>query len=329
MSPASKSYAPLQIGGRTVPVTNLDKILWPDDGYTKGDLIAYYRTVAPYALPYLAGRPLTLERFPNGVGGESFFEKNAPRGLPTWVETVHVPSDHGRHSAIDFVVCNDEATLAYLGNLAAVVLHVWTSRAEALDVPEFLFFDLDPWEGCTLANLAYVTLAFRDTLLDIGLTPLVKSSGGSGLHILVPLAPRYDYAVCKQFSELIARRIHGLLPERTTLERMTAKRPLGTVYLDYVQVGKGKTMVAPFSVRARAKAPVSMPLEWTEVEAFSRKRAKGTSSEFERWTIRNVPALLGREGDPWRKAWKKQRLESALRRARARWTVTQGTSEAP
>ena len=317
---AAATRTALEVGGRSLSISNIDKVLWPRDGFTKGDLIAYYRAVAPYCVPYLRGRPLTLERFPDGIDGEAWWEKNAHRGLPPWIPTIVVPSSGGRHDSIAFMVCNDEPSLVYVANLAGIVLHVWTSREPTLDVPDFILFDLDPWEGCTLANLATVAIAFRDALHEIGLQPLVKTTGGSGFHVLVPLQPRYDYDLIKSFGELIARRIQGLMPERTTLERMTKKRPAGTVYLDWVQVGKGKTLVAPFSVRARDGAPVSMPLDWETVAAMQRKRAKGTEAEMLRWTIRNVPGLLAKSGDPWAgNGWKPQRLEAALKNARSLW----------
>jgi bifunctional non-homologous end joining protein LigD len=312
---------PVEIDGRALVFTNRDKMLWPTDGYTKGDLIAYYRAVAPYLLPHLRGRPLTLERYPDGIAGESFFEKHAQRYLPTWIERYTVPHGSGTRTPIDFIVCNDEATLAYVANLAAIVLHVWTSRQNAIDEPDFLFFDLDPFDGCTLANLAKTALALRDALAEIGLAPLVKSSGGSGLHVVIPLVPGYSYDFCKGFGELVMRTLHGRLPETTTLLRMPAKRPKATVYLDYVQIGRGKTMVAPFSARPRDGAPVSMPLDWSEVEAMSRKRAKETEGEFARYTIKNAPALLEARGDLWgERFWKEQKLEPALEKAQKAWT---------
>jgi bifunctional non-homologous end joining protein LigD len=308
----------VEVGERSLQITNVDKVLWPRDGYTKGDLIAYYRAVAPFALPHLHGRPLTLERYPNGIDGEGWWEKNIPRGLPDWVHTVKTGAS-SRRDVLEFIVCDDEATLAYVANLGSIVLHVWYSRTPTLDVPDFILIDLDPWEGCTLATLARVALAVRDELAAIGVTPLVKTTGGSGLHAVVPLEPRYDWDTAKGFSELIARRVHTVLPDLTTLERMTAKRPAGTVYLDYVQVGKGKTYVAPFSVRPRDHAPVSMPIAWSEVEAMRRKRAKETMPEMTRWTIANVPALLEKHGDPWAEVWTPHHLETALSNARSLW----------
>jgi bifunctional non-homologous end joining protein LigD len=307
------------IGGRSVALSNPDKVLWPKDGYTKGDLVAYYRTMAPYILPYLTGRPLTLERFPDGIDAASWWEKDKPRGLPAWVKTTTVPSTHGKNDTVEFIVCDDEATLAYVANLGAIVLHVWYSHLPKLDTPDFILIDLDPYE-CGIATLARVALCFRDELERIGLQPIVKTTGGSGLHVLLPVQARYDYDTAKHFAELLARRVNGLLPDDTTLERAIARRPKGRVYLDYVQVGKGKTYVAPFSVRARDGAPVSMPLGWHEVEAMRRKRAPDTASEMRRWTIKNVPALIKKSGDPWSaEGWKPQRLEKALSNARSLW----------
>ncbi len=312
----------VEIGGRSLVLSNRTKILWPEDGYTKGDLIAYYQAVAPYLLPHLRGRPLTLERYPDGIAGESFFEKHAPKYLPPWIERATVPHGSGNRSApIDFIVCNDEATLAYVANLGSIVLHVWTSRTDALDEPDFLFFDLDPFEGCTLATLAKTAVTLREALAEIGLVPLVKSSGGSGLHVVIPLVAGHSYEFCKGFGELVMRTLHARMPEATTLLRMPAKRPKGTVYLDYVQIGRGKTMVSIFSARPRAGAPVSMPLDWTEVEAMTRKRARETEGEFARFTIKNAPALLGERGDLWGgRAWKEQKLEPALRKAQKAWS---------
>jgi bifunctional non-homologous end joining protein LigD len=317
MSPAAKTA--LTIGKRSLSVTNLDKVLWPRDGYTKGDLIAYYRAVAKWLLPHVQGRPLTLERYPNGVDEAGWWEKHIPRGLPEWVQTVSTEGST-RGDKIEFIVCDDEATLAYVANLAAVVLHVWYSRTPTLDVPDFILIDLDPYDGCTLATLAKVALAARDELAAVGVTPLVKTTGGSGLHLVIPLEPAYDWEHAKGFSELIARRIHDVVPDLSTLERTIKKRPKGTVYLDYVQVGKGKTYVAPYSVRARDGAPVSMPIAWSEVEAMSRKRAKTTGPEMARWNIVNVPKLLAKHGDQWSEGWTPYRLEKVVSAARSLWT---------
>jgi bifunctional non-homologous end joining protein LigD len=316
---ARRTVTTVEIGGRTLELSNAEKVLWPEDGYTKADLVAYYRAAAPYLLPHLAGRPLTLQRYPDGIEGPSFFEKDAPRGTPEWVHTVTVPSEYGKRGEVRYAVCDDEPTLVFVANLATIVLHVWTSRIPKLDAPDLLLFDLDPGDECTVATLAKVAVAFRAALDGIGLRALVKSTGGAGLHVIVPLEPRYDYDLAKGFAELVARHVNGSMPAETTLERSTKRRPAHAVYLDYVQVGRGKTLVAPYSVRARRGAPVSMPLAWDEIDAMTRKRGRDTEAENARYTIANVPRLVGKRGDPWRDAGKGQRLEKPLAAARKTW----------
>jgi len=318
---AKKTESTVDVGGRSVKLTNQEKVLFPNDGYTKGDLVAYYRAVAPVILPYLRDNPLTMERFPDGIAvTRGIWEKQMPRYTPEWVDRVTIAPSTGEPRDVTYVVVNDEAALVWVANLAAITLHIWYSRAPTIDVPDVILFDLDPGERCPLARLAKVALAFREELANIGITPLVKTTGGMGLHVIVPLEPHYDYDVAKGVSELVARRIHSVLPKDATLERALAKRPDDVVYLDWVQVGKGKTYVAPFTVRARDGAPVSMPLAWRDVEAMRRKRALETTAEMRRWTIANVPGLVAKHGDPWRReGWKPQSLESALSKARSLW----------
>jgi bifunctional non-homologous end joining protein LigD len=310
-----------RIAGRVISLSNLEKVLWPRDRYTKGDLIDYYERVAEYAVPYLEQRPLTLQRYPDGIDKQTFFEKELPRGTPDWVDRVTLPTPGGRRSHTTFIVCNDAPTLVWLANMATIVLHIWTSRMPALEEPDFVIFDLDPGERCTLKTLATVALRFRELLRSIGLNALVKTTGGFGLHAIVPLASGYSYDTVKVFAEIVARQAAAELGELTTLQRTIAKRPQSAVYLDWVQVGQGKTIVAPYSVRARDGAPVSTPLHWTEVEAFSRRRtAIAPADEFAKFNIATTAKRLAREGDLWGpKYWKKQRLEPALNKAKRLW----------
>lgn len=318
---AAAERVSVKVGSRTLSLSNLDKVLWPRDGYTKGDLIQYYRSVAEAILPHVKDRPLTLQRYPNGIDEGSFFEKSLPKGIPDWVARVTTRgAEAGRK--ITYIVCNDEPTLVYVANLASIVLHVWTSKVETLDEPDFVFFDLDPGEACTLKTLATVAVAVRDALDGIGLQALVKTSGGMGLHVFVPLAGGYTYESAKLFAELLARHVAASDPASVTLERTLKKRDPSAVYLDFVQVGRGKTYVPAYGVRARDGAPVSTPLEWSEVEAFVRKR--GTIApwdEFGKHTIATTGKRLTAKGDLWSgKAWKKQRLEPAVDRAQKKWS---------
>src|SRR5579871_4129576 len=275
-----------RVGARTLSLSNLDKVLWPRDGYTKGNLIDYYEHVAEYAVPYLAGRPLTLQRYPDGIDKETFFEKHLPRGTPDWIDRVTLPTPGGRRSDTTYIVCNDAPTLVWLANMASIVLHIWTSRMPALEEPDFVIFDLDPGERCTLKTLAVVALRFRALLESIGLNALVKTTGGFGLHVVVPRRAGYSYDTAKIFAESVARKAAADLGELATLQRTIAKRPQNSVYLDWVQVGQGKTIVAPYTLRARDGAPVSTPLHWAEVEAFSRRRtAVAPADEFAKFNI--------------------------------------------
>lgn len=299
MSPRSGTQAGAKIGGKTLALTNLDKVLWPADGYTKGDLINYYRSVAQWILPYLKDRPLSLERYPNGINKPGFFEKNAPKSTPPWVRTISLEAG-GKRDRVSYILCNDEATLAYVANLGSIALHVWMSRANSLDKPDFILFDLDRGERCSLKTLATVALALADELHRHGMRPIAKTTGGSGLHVFEWLSGAYTYDRARDFTRDIATKMQEKLPKLVTLERLIAKRPRDMVYMDWAQVGRGKTVVMPFVVRPHPKAPVSMPLSWAEVSRMSRSHNSDPATYFARFNLGNVPGILRRKGDPWK-----------------------------
>lgn len=309
----------LRVGSRTIQFSNLDKVLWPRDGLTKGDLIKYYVSVATWLIPYLKDRPITLQRWPNGVNAPMFFEKNAPRGLPDWVQTVVVGDPKSEHGRIRYVLCNDVATLAYLANLAAITLHAWISRRQAADHPDWALFDLDPGPSCPLRTLASVALAIRKALIQLGVKPLVKTTGGDGIHLMFRLGPGHSYDDLRDFVEIVSRKVAADRPGEVTLERRIAKRIRSAVYIDYLQVGKGKTIVFPYVVRGRAGAPVSFPLTWSRVEAMARKKTRGDADELHHWTIENVPGLLRRSEDEWARSPARYSLKAPLRKARSTW----------
>lgn len=313
------------VAGRVITFSNPDKVLFPRDSITKGQLVAYYRRVAPYLLPQLHDRPLTMQRFPDGIDGMSFFEKDAPKYVPDWVQRYETaaPGAASGRGKVAYIICNDEATLAWVANLASVVLHVWTSKLPDLESPDFLFFDLDPGDRCSIGKLARVALAVRSELQEIGLEPIVKTSGGAGLHVIVPLAQRYSYEDLKLFAEAVARRLAQTKTADVTLERSVAKRPEDRVYFDWVQVGRGKTIVPAYAVRARDGAPVSTPLQWDEVEAYARKRSGSPPDVFAAFTMQTIFKRLDKTGDLWSKrAWKAQKLEPAIKKARSAWHET-------
>jgi len=203
----------VDIDGRAVTLSNPEKLLWPEDGITKGELVAYYRDVAAFIVPHLADRPLTLERYPDGIADESFFEKHAPRGIPDWVRTIEIPSEHGKRATTNFVICDDEATLAYVANLGSIVLHVWTSKASSLDVPEFVFFDLDPHDGCTIATLGRVAVGMRDVLREVGARAARQELGRLGTARRRPARAR-----------LYLRRLQGVRGDRGSDAARSAAR---------------------------------------------------------------------------------------------------------
>ncbi len=245
-----------------VTFSNRDKIFWPEDHYTKGDLIDYYRAIAPWILPYLKDRPVVLTRYPDGIHGKSFFQKNAPDFAPEWIQTVTIHSE-GSQRDIDYFVCNDEDTLLYLANLGTIPLHVWSSRVETIDRPDWSVIDLDP-KDAPFAHVIRLAREIKKLCDELGLPTYVKTSGSTGLHVLVPLGQQLDFRGSRTLAELIARLVVERNAEIATVARALSDRE-GKVYIDYGQNGWGKLIVAPFCLRPNIAAPVSATLKWTEV----------------------------------------------------------------
>ncbi len=271
-----------------VPFTRPDKVFWPEEGFTKGDLIDYYRAVSKWLLPYLADRPVVLDRYPDGIHGKNFFQKNAPDFAPDWIRTESIWSEEGA-SETAYFVCDDEETLLYLANLGAIPLHVWSSRFRTLQAPDWSILDLDAKEA-PFADVIEVARAIHALCESIELPSFAKTSGATGLHVLIPLGGTCTYAQSKQLAEVLSRVVSSELKELCTIARTVAARK-GRVYLDYLQNGYGKLLVAPLSVRPRPGATVSTALLWDEV-------APGLDPEA--FTIRTVPERLERGGDPLR-----------------------------
>jgi bifunctional non-homologous end joining protein LigD len=253
----------IKIGGKKLKVTNLNKVYFPDDGITKGDLIEYYRKVSGFMLPYLKGRPESLNRHPNGIYGESFYQKDVKDQPPDWVHIEKIYSEHNEKD-INYLVCNDEATLVYLANLGCIEINPWFSRVENLDYPDYLVLDLDP-EDISFDKVVEAALAVKEILDIAGAKSYCKTSGATGLHIYVPLNAQYNYDVARDFAHLVAQFVHYKIPDFTSLQRSPSKRQK-KVYLDYLQNRTGQTLAAPYSVRPRQGAPVSTPLKWSEVK---------------------------------------------------------------
>jgi bifunctional non-homologous end joining protein LigD len=271
---------------RVVRFSNLEKVFWPVDGYTKGDLIRYYETVAPLLLPYLRDRPLVLTRYPDGITGKSFFQKDAPDFVPSWVRTERIYSKDAERE-IDYFIVNDRATLSYVINLGTIPLHLWSARLHALDRPDWLILDLDP-KGAPFTDVVAVAQALHRILDALDLPSYVKTSGASGLHILVPLGARYTHEESRTFARLLALLGVEAVPEIATIARPIQQRE-GKVYVDFGQNGHGRTIVAPYSVRPLPGAPASCPLEWREVTP---------DLDPARLTIATVPARFRTRSDP-------------------------------
>lgn len=264
--------------------SNSNKVFWPDLGITKGDLLKYYLKVSKFLLPYLAGRPESLNRFPDGVGGESFFQKNVEKP-PIWMNTFKDVSGEDQHE-VNYIICDDIQGLEYIINLGCMDLNVWNSKAKNPDKPDYMIFDLDP-EDINFDHVLETALVFKKVLKSIGIKSYPKTSGKRGIHIYVPLGHKYTFNQVSDFAHLIAMQVHTMLPKITSLERSPKKRQ-GKVYLDFLQNHLGATTASPYSVRAVPAASVSMPVTWNEVE-------KGIKPED--FTIKNAMTRIEKLGD--------------------------------
>jgi bifunctional non-homologous end joining protein LigD len=271
-----------------VNVTNPDKVFWPDEGLTKADLVAYYRAVAKWLLPYLADRPLVLTRYPDGIDGKSFYQKDAPAYAPDWIRLETLWSEGSEREIRYFVIENEEG-LAYVANMAAIPLHIWSSRMTSLQHPDWCILDLDP-KGAPFANVVRVARVIDKLCDQVELPHFVKTSGSTGLHVLIPLGARYTHEQSRSMAELLANCVVKQLPDIATVERHLDARD-GKVYVDYLQNGHGRLLVAPYSVRPVPRATVSMPLAWKQVTS---------RLDMFRYDLRTVPGLLAKQkADPF------------------------------
>jgi bifunctional non-homologous end joining protein LigD len=277
----------VKAGARTVKVSNWHKIYWPEEGITKGMLIEYYQEVAGIMLPYLKDRPQSLNRHPHGITGSSFYQKDINFDPPDYVQTKEIWSESNQKN-INFLLCQNEATLIYLANLGCIEINPWFSRVQHLEKPDYLVLDLDP-EDIDFGAVVKTAQAVRQVLEAAGLPGYPKTSGATGLHIYVPLAAKYDYDQAKQFAEIVARLVNDKLPDITSVLRSPAKRQQ-RVYVDFLQNRHGQTLAAPYSVRPKPGATVSTPLDWREVNSKLRPG---------QFTIKNTLRRLDKLGDIW------------------------------
>jgi len=261
------------VDGLCLKLTNLDKEFWPG-GLTKAHLIKYYSEVAPVLLPYIARRPLVMKRYPDGITGESFYQKECPSYAPDWIKTASIL--HRRSGKrVNYIICSNTATLLWLANQGCIEVHAWLSsfkennekipKYEQLNCPDIAVMDLDPPEGFDFGEVCRVAVLARHILEEFGLKSFPKTSGARGMHIFIPLQPYYTFDRVAEAMEYVAKIVHKACPMYTTLERSVKKRG-NKIYLDYLQNGRGKTMVFPYSLRPLPGAPVSTPLAWHELE---------------------------------------------------------------
>lgn len=291
----------LEVDGHTIEISNRDKLLFPESDITKGDVIDYYRRIASIMLPHMKGRPLTMQRFPDGIEGGGFYEKRAPDYFPPWIRRVSIMVE-GENEEQEQIICEDEATLTYLANQACLTHHIWLSQADRLHQPDKLIFDLDPpTEAFEPVRQAAYDL--RDLLEEVGLRPYLMTTGSRGLHVVVALDRSAGFDAVRSFARDLAQVLADRFPERLTIEQRKAKRE-GRLFLDYLRNAYGQNSVAPYSLRAKPGAPVATPLDWSELH----DQELGSQS----YTIQNVFRRMGQKEDPWQEFGRRsQALEDA------------------
>jgi bifunctional non-homologous end joining protein LigD len=272
----------LEVEGRRIKLTNLEKILFPEDGYTKADLIRYYTEVSPYLVPWLRDRPLTLKPFPDGIHGTHFYQKNKPGFTPDWITSWTDP----REPENAYVLANDMATLVWMANYTAIEIHPRLARADDPEKPDNVMIDLDPAEGATWDDVKEVARVVKEVLDDLGVVGFPKTTGSRGIHVLVPIARRYTFEESRAFALRVGQLAREKLPKLVTLEFSKAKRR--GIYIDYLQNTRAKSTAGPYSVRPIRRAPVSAPLRWEEIAALGRPDA---------FTMMNMAARLDAVGD--------------------------------
>lgn len=296
----------VELDGKRFRLTHLNKLYWPESGYTKRDLLGYYYRVASVILPFLKDRPLVLRRYPDGITGQAFFQKNLQEGIPDWLETIAIKSEGAKDkSEVHYAIANDLASLLFLTGLGCIDHNPWSSRRDDLEHPDYFFFDLDPSEGTEFSTVITLARILYRKLDDIGLKVFLKTSGATGFHIYVPVERGYTYEQLRIFGEIVSRLVTAEAPDLVTHERIVAKRPAGSVLIDVAQNAEGRPLASPYSVRAFPKAPISTPISPSELRPTLRP---------ERFNLKTFPRRLREKGDLWADFWRSgQRIENALR----------------
>ena len=301
----SQSEAFVEMDGVSLRLTNLNKVYFPNDRYTKRNLLAYYYHIAPLLLPFLRDRPLVLRRYPNGIDGQAFFQKDSGKDAPEWIKTVAIESE-SKSKPIRYFVANDRASLLYLTNLGCIDHNPWSARTDDLEHPDYIFFDLDPTDGTPFADVVKLGKLLASKLREIGMKVFLKTSGATGLHIFVPVERVYTYEQVRQFVQTIASLTSQDYPKLITSDRTVRKRPKGSIYIDAHQNSSGQSLASVYSVRAFPHAPISTPITADELTP---------KISPETWNISSIRSRIDKVGDLWADFWKhRQRLEPAVKR---------------
>lgn len=279
----------IKIGCRAIQVDNLDKFMFPDQGITQGDLIDYYRRIADTILPHLKGRPLTMQRFPDGLDEGGFYQRTAADYYPDWIRTVSIPVEQDREEKPQ-VVCDDLATLVYLVDQGCITVHVWLSRADKLDHPDKLILDLDPPDD-DFESVRAAAQALHDLFEEVGLAPFVMTTGSRGLHVVTPLDRSANFDTVRAFAKDLADLLAARQPDAFTTEMRKADRG-GRLFLDYLRNSYGQNGVAPYAIRAKPGAPIATPIDWDELS--------DRDLHSQSYRLENIFRRLGQKQDPWR-----------------------------
>ena len=283
-----KKTTTITVGAVQISLSSPERVMFPEDDITKGDLVDYYRAVADVMVPHLARRPLTLHRFPSGIEGQKFYQKQASEHFPGWIQRVTLRSADGGET--EYVTADDAATIVYLANQNCVVFHPCSTRAPDLHRPDLLILDLDPSDD-DFEKVREGAQRLRGILSEVGLVPFLKTTGSRGLHVVAPIVPEEDEDGVRQFARLIADVLVREAPERFTVEMSKAARGR-RVFVDHLRNGKAQTAAAPYTVRALPGAPVAMPIRWAELE--------DPALDARRYRLRDAPAVLEERGDLWK-----------------------------
>ena len=297
--------ATVRVGKSDVALTHLDKVYWPDEGYTKFDLLKYYYSISKTILPYLKNRPLILKRYPNGIKGQMFYQHNL-ENAPEFVERFSRTDSDGK--LITYAIANNLAALLYIVNLGTIAQNPWFSTTDSISKPDYFALDLDPGDNATFAQVKKIALEVKKVLDEVGLKGYPKTSGSSGIHIYVPIKPEMTYHDLVPFAKKLATIVADRNPTDATVRRMTHDRKSTQVYVDYLQNIEGKSLASAYSVREKPGATVSAPIEWKEITA---------KLKLEQFTLKNMAARVKRKGDMFSDVLKKrQSLKVAMKKVR-------------